>query len=81
MNKLILSLAALAALSSVALASDRSYELRDSDTYFGKFATNSEKVSTYAAAVLAAGSPGEDSYHAAAADLDFFLRCDGHRRP
>jgi len=37
-------------------------------------------VSTYAAAVVAAGSPGEDSYHEAAADLDFFLRSDGHRR-
>jgi triphosphoribosyl-dephospho-CoA synthase len=39
-----------------------------------------QEVSTYAAAVLAAGSPGEDSYHEAAADLDFFLRSDGHRR-
>lgn len=39
-----------------------------------------QEVSTYAAAVLAAGSPGEDTYHEAAADLDFFLRSDGHRR-
>ncbi len=39
-----------------------------------------QEVSTYAAAVLAAGSPGEDSYHEAAADLDFFLRSDCHRR-
>ena len=39
-----------------------------------------QEVSTYAAAVLAAGSPGNDSYHEAAADLDFFLRSDGHRR-
>ncbi len=38
------------------------------------------EVSTFAAAVLAAGSPGEDSYHEAVADLDFFLRSDGHRR-
>jgi triphosphoribosyl-dephospho-CoA synthase len=38
------------------------------------------EVSNYAAAVLAAGSPGEDSYYEAAADLDFFLRSDGHRR-
>lgn len=39
-----------------------------------------QEVSTYAASVLASGSPGEDSYHEAAADLDFFLRSDGHRR-
>ncbi|MCE9527186.1 MAG: triphosphoribosyl-dephospho-CoA synthase [Planctomycetales bacterium] len=39
-----------------------------------------QEVSTYAAAVLAAGSPGEDSYQESAADLDFFLRSDGHRR-
>ena len=38
------------------------------------------KVSTYAAAALSAGSPGEDSYHEATADLDFFLRSDGNRR-
>ncbi|MFN0020016.1 MAG: triphosphoribosyl-dephospho-CoA synthase, partial [Pirellulaceae bacterium] len=38
------------------------------------------EVSTYAAAVLAAGSPGDDAYHEAAADLDFFLRSDGNRR-
>lgn len=39
-----------------------------------------QEVSTYAAAVFASGSPGEDAYHEAAADLDFFLRSDGHRR-
>ncbi len=39
-----------------------------------------QEVSTYAAAVLAAGSPGDDSYNEAVADLDFFLRSDGHRR-
>jgi triphosphoribosyl-dephospho-CoA synthase len=39
-----------------------------------------QEVSTYAAAVLAAGSPGDDSYHEAVADVDFFLRSDGHRR-
>ena len=38
------------------------------------------EVSTYAAAVLSSGSPGDDAYHEAAADLDFFLRSDGHRR-
>lgn len=39
-----------------------------------------QEVSTYAAAVLAAGSPGDDSFNEAVADLDFFLRSDGHRR-
>lgn len=39
-----------------------------------------QEVSTYAAAVLTAGSPGDDSYHEAAADLDFYLRSDGHCR-
>jgi triphosphoribosyl-dephospho-CoA synthase len=39
-----------------------------------------QEVSTYAAAVIAAGSPDDDAYHEAAADLDFFLRSDGHRR-
>jgi triphosphoribosyl-dephospho-CoA synthase len=39
-----------------------------------------QEVSTYASAVVAAGAPGEDSYHEAVADLDFFLRSDGNRR-
>ncbi|HEY1598302.1 MAG TPA: triphosphoribosyl-dephospho-CoA synthase [Pirellulales bacterium] len=30
--------------------------------------------------VLAAGQPGETAYHEALADLDFWLRADGHRR-
>lgn len=33
-----------------------------------------------AAAVLGAGLPGEPAYHEALADLDFWLRSDGHRR-
>ncbi|MGD9719930.1 MAG: triphosphoribosyl-dephospho-CoA synthase [Pirellulales bacterium] len=33
-----------------------------------------------AAAVLAAGRPGDDGYLEALADLDFWLRCDGHQR-
>ena len=36
MKKITLSLIALAAVSTAALA-DRSYDLRDSDTYMGKF--------------------------------------------
>jgi triphosphoribosyl-dephospho-CoA synthase len=30
--------------------------------------------------VLAAGSPGDESYFEAVADFDFWLRADGHRR-
>ena len=37
MKNVLISLAALAALSTAALASDRSNDLRDSDTYFGKY--------------------------------------------
>jgi hypothetical protein len=43
MKNVLISLAALAALSSAALASDyghgRNSDLRDSDTYFGKYST------------------------------------------
>jgi hypothetical protein len=42
MKTLIVSLAALAAVSSAALASDRNYDLRDSDTYFGKYSTQNK---------------------------------------
>lgn len=57
MNKIALTLAALAALSSAALASQRGYDLRDSDTYFGKYATASQSnvdVNAFAAAEGAA---------------------------
>lgn len=33
-----------------------------------------------ASAVLSAGEPTEEEYQRALADLDFWLRCDGHRR-
>jgi triphosphoribosyl-dephospho-CoA synthase len=39
-----------------------------------------EEAAARAARVLAAGSPGEDAYGRALADLDFWLRGDGHRR-
>ena len=39
MQKLLASLMVLAAVSTSALA-DRNYDLRDSDTYTGKFASN-----------------------------------------
>lgn len=58
MKKIALTLAALAALSSAALASQRGYDLRDSDTYFGKYATASQSnvdVNAFAAAEGKAG--------------------------
>jgi triphosphoribosyl-dephospho-CoA synthase len=38
------------------------------------------QISVRAAAVLAAGQPGDEDYFQALADFDFFLRADGHRR-
>ena len=38
MKNVVISLVALAALSSAAAASNRNYDLRESDTYFGKYA-------------------------------------------
>ena len=49
MKKIILTLAALAALSTVSLASgNRSWDLRDSDTYFGKYSTQLKGNATFA---------------------------------
>jgi triphosphoribosyl-dephospho-CoA synthase len=39
-----------------------------------------EESSVRAARAVEAGMPGEDAYEEAASDLDFWLRCDGHRR-
>ena len=39
MKKIAISLVALAALSTVSFASQRNYDLRDSDTYFDKYST------------------------------------------
>ena len=38
------------------------------------------EASARAAGVLAAGEPSTENYERALADLDFWLRCDGHRR-
>ena len=51
MKKFTLSLIALAAISSTVLASDRSYDLRDSDTYFGKYATQLKNTDTMTHAI------------------------------
>lgn len=39
-----------------------------------------QRASDHAAQVLRSGSPGDEAYHEALADLDFWLRSDGHRR-
>ncbi|HVC93196.1 MAG TPA: triphosphoribosyl-dephospho-CoA synthase [Pirellulales bacterium] len=39
-----------------------------------------QRAATGATVALAAGKPGDDGYHRAVADLDFWLRADGHRR-
>jgi len=38
------------------------------------------EAAAYAGQVLAAGEPGDETYHEALADFDFWLRSDGHRR-
>lgn len=39
-----------------------------------------EKAAWIARQVLESGSPGDEAYHNALADLDFWLRSDGHKR-
>ena len=59
MKKIAISLIALAAVSTVAFAGEsRGYDLRESDTYFGKY---SEQVNKRAVAVnaLAAANDGQ----------------------
>lgn len=46
MNKICLSILTVAALSSAAYANNRSYDLRDSDTYFGKYSTQLKNKAT-----------------------------------
>jgi hypothetical protein len=46
MNKLYISLLALATLSSAAYANDRGYDLRDSDTCMGKYCNTVTKPFT-----------------------------------
>ena len=43
MKKFAISLIALAALSTASFASQRGYDLRDSDTYFGKYSEQANK--------------------------------------
>jgi hypothetical protein len=46
MNKIAISLIALAAISTASFASQRNYDLRDSDTYFGKYSTQLKDKTT-----------------------------------
>ena len=57
MKTLLISLAAVAALSGAASASERNYDLRESDTYFGKYSQqlqNGHKAYTTVDALAAA---------------------------
>ena len=55
MKKIAISLLALAAVSTVALAGEsRGYELRDSDTYFGKYSNQLKNESVSANALVVA---------------------------
>ena len=55
MKKIAISLFALAAVSSVALAGEsRGYDLRDSDTYFGKYSNQLKSESTSVDALVVA---------------------------
>ncbi|MDP1701345.1 MAG: hypothetical protein Q8L53_10390 [Aestuariivirga sp.] len=59
MKKLSLSLFALAAISTSSLASQNGYDLRDSDTYFGKYSTQLKNAGTktHALAVIKRAKP------------------------
>jgi hypothetical protein len=55
MKKIAISLLALAAVSTVALAGEsRGYDLRDSDTYFGKYSNQLKNGSTSVNALVVA---------------------------
>ena len=59
MKKFAISLIALAAISTASFASQRGYDLRDSDTYFGKYSTQlkAKAASVHAIAVVKEGRP------------------------
>ncbi len=46
MKKIYATILTVAALSSAAYANNRGYELRDSDTYFGKYSTQLKDQAT-----------------------------------
>ena len=60
MKKIAISLVALAAVSTVSFASQRGYDLRDSDTYIGKYATQDKAPNADANAFALAIMDGQD---------------------
>jgi hypothetical protein len=58
MKKIAFSLIALAALATASFAGNRSYELRESDTYFGKY-SEQVKDSTPAVNAFAVANDGQ----------------------
>lgn len=52
MKKFAISLIALAAISTASFASQRGYDLRDSDTYMGKHSTQLQAKAVNALAIL-----------------------------
>ena len=52
MKKFAISLIALAAISTASFAGNRSYELRESDTYFGKYSEQLMNKATDAEALV-----------------------------
>lgn len=62
MKKFAISLIALAAVSTVSFAaSNRSNELRDADTYMGKYATSVSEQTTGSNALIATSANGPAS--------------------
>lgn len=57
MKNICLSILALAALSSATYAHNRSYDLRDSDTYFGKYSTQMKNKTASPATTMTVVSP------------------------
>ncbi len=59
MKKLSISFIALAVISTAAHSSQRGYDLRDSDTYFGKYSTQLKNTTkkTNALTVIKRGKP------------------------
>ena len=52
MKKFAISLIALAAISTASFASQRGYDLRDSDTYMGKYSTQLQAKAVNALAII-----------------------------
>ncbi len=72
MKKIAISLLALAAVSTAAFAGDnRGYDLRDSDTYFGKYSNQvqNEHITSANAFAVVNDEPGSDQLRALEEDV------------